>query len=150
MESVRHARLVRLQAVGIGVLRYGLAFLLVFWGGYKFTEFEAAAIQPLIANSPFFSWLYTVFSVRAVSALVGVFEVSIGIGMFLRAWRPRVSGIASLAAAALFVVTLSFLATTPGVLAPTNPAGGFLMKDLLFLGAGVFTGAEALLAAEAA
>jgi len=31
-------------------------------------------------------------------------------------------------------VTLSFLFTTPDVLAPTNPFGGFLMKDIMLLG----------------
>src|SRR5207248_9834497 len=127
--------LLRLQAAGTGVLRYSLVFLLVLWGGFKFTRFEAEAIKPLIGNSPFFSWSYAVFSVRTVSALVGVFEISAGVGMALRAWKPRASGFASLAAAALFVVTLSFLVTTPGVLEPANPAGGFLMKDLLLFGA---------------
>lgn len=142
-------RLLRLQAIGTGVLRYGLVFLLVLWGGFKFAQFEAEGIKPLIANSPFFAWLYAVFSVRTVSALIGIFELCIGVLIATRAWMPRASGLASLAAAALFVVTLSFLITTPGVLAPTNPAGGFLLKDLLLLGAALFTAAEALLAAEA-
>ncbi|PYO93340.1 MAG: hypothetical protein DMD58_00365, partial [Gemmatimonadetes bacterium] len=50
----------------------------------------------------------------------------------------------SLAAAGMFVVTLSLLVTTPGVLAPTNPMGGFLMKDVILLGAALFTSGEAL------
>lgn len=36
---------------------------------------------------------------------------------------------------------------TPGVLAPDHPIGGFLMKDVLLLGAALFTAAEALDAA---
>ena len=44
----------------------------------------------------------------------------------------------------MFVVTLSLLVTTPGVLAPTNPMGGFLMKDVILLGAALFTSGEAL------
>jgi hypothetical protein len=43
---------------------------------------------------------------------------------------------------------LSFLASTPGVFAPTNPFGGFLMKDIMFLGAALYTAAEALEAAK--
>lgn len=141
-------RLLRLRAIGTGVLRYGLVFLLVLWGGFKFARFEAEGIKPLIENSPFFSWMYAVFSVRAASALIGMFEILIGLLIAARVWMPRASGVASLAAAGLFLVTLSFLFTTPGVLAPTNPAGGFLMKDILLLGAALFTGAEALLAAD--
>jgi uncharacterized membrane protein YkgB len=44
-------------------------------------------------------------------------------------------------------VTLSFLITTPGVLAPTHPMGGFLLEDVILLGAAPFTAAEALEAA---
>lgn len=44
----------------------------------------------------------------------------------------------------MFVVTLSFLFTTPGVFEPTSPWGGFLMKDIILLGAALFTAAEAL------
>ena len=54
----------------------------------------------------------------------------------------------SLLAAGTFLVTLSFLASTPGVLAPTNPFGGFLMKDIMLLGAALYTAAEALEAAK--
>ena len=142
------SRLLRLQAIATGILRYGLVLLLVLWGGFKFAAFEAEGIRPLVANSPFLSWTYSLFSVRTVSGLIGTFEIGTGLVIAARAWAPRASGFASLAAVALFVVTLSFLATTPGVLAPSNPAGGFLMKDPLLLGAALFTAAESLLASE--
>jgi uncharacterized membrane protein YkgB len=54
--------------VGLGLLRYGLVFLLVLWGGFKFASFEAEGIRPLISNSPFLSWLYAIFSVRSASS----------------------------------------------------------------------------------
>src|SRR5262249_7032597 len=101
----------RLQRVGLAVLRYGLVFLLVLWGGFQFAAFEAEAIQPLVGHSPFLSWLYAIFDVRTVSALFGVFEIATGLLVALRHWRPRVSGIASLAASGMFVLTLSFLFT---------------------------------------
>jgi uncharacterized membrane protein YkgB len=136
-----------LQRAGVAVLRYGLAFLLVLWGAFKFAAFEAEAIQPLIAHSPFLSWMYAVFSVRTASAVLGVIEIGSGILIASRRWLPRASGYASVLASGMFVVTLSFLATTPGVLEPTSETGGFLMKDLLLLGAALFTAGDALSAA---
>jgi reactive chlorine resistance protein C len=133
----------RLGGAGVWVLRYGLVLLLVGWGALKFVAFEAEAIKPLVENSPFLGWLYGLFSVRGASALIGVFEVSAGLLIAARPWLPRASGYASLAAAGMFLVTLSFLITTPGVLSPTNPAGGFLIKDVVLLGAALFTAAEA-------
>jgi uncharacterized membrane protein YkgB len=115
------------------------------WGAAKFTAFEAVAILPLVEHSPFLAWLYRVFGARGTSALFGVFEVTVGVLIATRRWLPRVSGCASLAAAGMFVITLSFLFTTPGVLEPSNPFGGFLMKDIKLLGAALFTFAEALL-----
>jgi uncharacterized membrane protein YkgB len=51
-----------------------------------------------------------------------------------------------LAASGMFLVTLSFLLTTPGALAPTSPVNQFLLKDVVLLGASLFTSAEALAA----
>jgi uncharacterized membrane protein YkgB len=65
----------------------------------------------------------------------------------LRRWRPLWSAIGSLIAVTAFVVTLSFLVTTPGVWEVTNPFGGFWMKGLLLLGAALSSAAEALKAA---
>jgi len=132
---------------GLVTLRYGLVLLLLLWGSFKFFAFEAAAIQPLVENSPFLAWLYPVFGLRGTSALFGVFEVTAAILIATRPWFPRISGYASLFASGMFVVTLSFLFTTPNVFAPTSPWGGFLMKDLMFLGAALLTSAEALRAA---
>lgn len=131
-------------AAGLGVLRYGLVFLLLMYGGFKFFAFEAEAIQPLVANSPFLAWLYPVFGLRGTSALIGVFEVAAGLLIAARPWFPRASGYASLAASGMFVVTLSFLFTTPTALNPLSPANGFLLKDILLLGAALSTSAEAL------
>ena len=61
---------------------------------------------------------------------------------------PRASAVGSLAAVVIFVTTLSFLFTTPGALAPGSAAGGFLMKDVILLGAAIFTAGEALRASK--
>lgn len=140
----------RVGSVGLGVLRYGMVALLLVWGAAKFTPMEASAIKPLVEHSPFLSWTYAAFGVQGASSLLGVFEVGFALLIATRRWFPRVSGIASLAASGMFVITLSFLATTPGVFAPSSPWGGFLMKDVMFLGAALLTGSEALQAARSA
>jgi uncharacterized membrane protein YkgB len=129
---------------GTHLLRYGLVFLLLLIGGTKFTQFEAEAIRPLVENSPFLSWMYRVADYRTTSAMIGVIELVIGVLIALRPFARRISGYGSLAAVGMFLTTLSFLFTTPGALEPGNAAGGFLMKDLILLGAAVFTAGEAL------
>jgi uncharacterized membrane protein YkgB len=137
----------RLERVARGVLRHGLALLLLLWGGMKFLQFEAEAIRPLVENHPLMSWMYPAFGVRGTSAVIGVIEVLAAALIAARRFAPQASAIGSLIAAGTFVVTLSFLITTPGILAPTNPMGGFVMKDLILLGAALYTAAEALSAA---
>lgn len=143
----RTERVARLDAVGTAVLRYGLVFLLLLWGAAKFTLGEAQGIQPLVAHSPLVAWLYPLLGLRGTSALFGLFEIPVALGIAVRHWAPRLSGYASLAAAGMFVVTLSFLFTTPGALSPASPFNGFLLKDVCSLGAGLVTAAEALRAA---
>ena len=58
----------RLGVAAGAVLRYGLVALVLFFGAFKFTAAEAAAIQPLVSHSPFLSWLYSVCSARPSGA----------------------------------------------------------------------------------
>ena len=143
------ARTRRLAAIGRGILRYGLVALLLLWGGMKFTDFEAQAIRPLVEHHPLMSWMYPLLGVRGTSAAIGIVELVAAGLMCMRSFRPRLSAIGSLIASATFVITLSFLFTTPGAFAPENPIGGFLMKDLILLGAALYTAGEALEAAAA-
>lgn len=114
----------------------------------KFFEFEAKGIQPLVQHSPFLNWIYSVLSVQGVSNFFGVFEITAGLLILTRRFSPKLSAIGSLMTIPMFLTTLSFLFTTPKALEPGSSAGGFLMKDLILLGAGVFTAGEALLAAQ--
>lgn len=141
---MRHAHII--GRAGLAILRYGLVGLLLLWGSFKFFAFEATAIQPLVAHSPFLGWLYPLVGLRGTSAIFGVFEVGAALLIATRRWLPRVSGYASIAASGMFVITLSFLVTTPDVFGASSPWSGFLMKDIMFLGAALVTGAEALTA----
>lgn len=138
------ARVQQLDRVAGGVLRYGVAALLLLWGAMKFTEFEAEGIRPLVEHSPLLSWLYAVAGVRGGSGVIGVLEMTAGLSMAARRVSPALSVVGSLLAVGTFLVTLSFLVTTPGIWEPTNPFGGFIMKDVVLLGAALWSTAEAL------
>ena len=145
--------LIPLRELGIGVLRYGLVLILVYFGVFKFTPTEAGAIQPLLADSPLLSWMYSIFSAEAGSRVIGAAELAIAGLISARPWSPRLSAIGSLAAIGMFLVTLSFLLTTPGMLqwvdgfpAPSAMAA-FLLKDVFLLGGALVTAAEAVEAA---
>ena len=130
----------RLRRTGAFVLRYSLVFFLLFFGALKWTPAEASGIQPLVSHSPFFFWLYPAVGVQMGSELIGVVELIIGGLIAVRRWAPLASAIGSIAASGMFLVTLSFLVTTPNV----GESAPFLLKDLTLLGAAIWTAGEGL------
>ena len=143
-----------LENVGANVIRYGLVIILLSVGALKFTAYEAEGIQGLVANSPLMSWAYSLFSVRTFSSLLGVIEIVLGLLIATRPFAPKVSAIGSIGSIFMFLITLSFLLTTPGVWQagygfpfPSPMPGQFLVKDIMLLGAAIWTAGEALRAA---
>jgi uncharacterized membrane protein YkgB len=118
----------------------------------KFSAYEANDIQPLVANSPLMSWLYNIFSVQAFSNWLGVLEIAIAVMIAARPISRRISAAGSALAAVLFLGTLSFMLSAPPVWETTLggfPAlsvvpGQFLLKDVVLLGASIWTLGEAL------
>lgn len=136
------------------VMRYGLAIIILWFGLFKFTPTEAQAVQPLVLHSPLLSWLYFLTGVRGAFRVIGIVEIVIALLMAARPISARLSAWGSIGASLMFLTTLSFLVTTPGswgvvdgMLVPTG-AGSFLIKDVLLLGAALWTAAEALAAAD--
>ncbi|MDI7864660.1 YkgB family protein [Rhizobiaceae bacterium n13] len=114
-----------------------LAAIYGWFGGMKFTAYEAEGLVGLVGNSPLLSWTYSLFSVRGFSSLLGVLELSIGALIAARLVNPIYSLVGGLLSTGLFATTLSFMVTTPGVLVPELgfPAisvapGQFLLKDI--------------------
>src|SRR5579859_8229320 len=138
-----------LERLGINVSRYGLVITLLLIGILKFTSGEAQGIQPLVANSPLMSWLYRIFSLQGVSNLIGSIEIIVGLLMALRPLSGRLSFIGSVGAIITFLLTVSFLVSKPGAVQFAHgfpllgDAGQFLIKDLVLLGAAIWTAAEA-------
>jgi reactive chlorine resistance protein C len=150
-ESYRLARVqLGLERFGIVITRYGLVVVLVLIGVLKFTSGEAAEIQPLVAHSPLMSWMYSVMSVQGVSNLFGTTEITIAVLPALRPISARLSFVGSVASIVTFLTTTSFLVSTPGAISLVHgwpelgDAGQFLIKDIVLLGASVWTAADAL------
>ena len=141
----------RIEALGSQVLRYGLVLVVGWIGMMKFTAYEANGIQPLVAHSPLLGWMYHIWSVRQFSDGLGVVEVAIAILIALRQWSPKACAIGSVLAVLMFLTTLSFLFTTPGwepslggFPALSALPGQFLLKDVVLLGAAIWSLGEAL------
>ena len=141
----------RTEAVGRELARYGLVVVIAWIGLMKFTAYEAEGIRLYVSNSPLMSWVYELMSVRGFSALLGVVEVGVAVLVAARPLSPRASAVGSALAVGMFLTTLSFLATTPGVWEPSAggfPAlsgkpGQFLIKDLPLLGISLWSLGEA-------
>ena len=131
------------------VSRYGLVVVLAWIGFGKYVKMEA---RVLIEHSPLMSWIYEFLSVRAVAASLGTAEIVAAVLIALRPVWPRVSAVGSAMAVVLFLGTVSFLFTTPGLVVahydgiPVLGAqpGQFLLKDLVLIGVAIWTLGDAL------
>jgi uncharacterized protein DUF417 len=107
------------------------------------------------AHSPLLGWTYDFLSIRTFSTILGFVELSIASLMAMRSVSPKASAVGSLLAIGMFLTTLSFLFSTPGW-KPTLgfPAlsampGQFLLKDVVPLGASVWSLGESVKAMNA-
>lgn len=144
-----------LQKLGEIMLRYGLVIMLLWVGALKFLKYEAEGIKPMVENSGLLSWFYDVMSVQMFSNIIGVIEIILAVLIATRYFAPKVSAIGSIGTIIMFLITLSFLLTTPGVWqqgygfpSPSPMPGQFLAKDLVLLGVAVWSAGEALAAAK--
>ena len=141
------------RAVTAAGLYAALVVIYAWFGGMKFTAYEAEGLVGLVGNSPFLSWSYSLFGERAFSSLLGVLELSVGALIAARLVSPAYSLVGGLLSAGLFVTTLSFMATTPGVIVPELgfPAisvapGQLLLKDIGLLAVSLWIAVDSLAA----
>jgi len=97
------------------VLRYGLV-LVVFWiGCLKFTAYESKGVFNHASHSPLLAWAYHILDVRDFSRGLGVVEIAAALLIAAGPVWPKLSIVGSLAGIGMFLTTLSFVITTPGV-----------------------------------
>ena len=153
-EMDRNYYSLRFQALGGIVLRYGLVLILGWIGAMKFTAYEAAGIQPLIETSPLMSWMYSVFSLQATSNIIGVTELIAAGLIAIRPVSPKLSAFGSILAVFTFLATLTFIFSLPGWekslggFPALSGSGGFLLKDVVLLGASIWTLGDSLAASK--
>ena len=123
----------------------GTIIILIWVGLFKFTAVEAGAIKGLVENHFAMGWMYNVMSVQTVSNVIGVFEVVTAIGLILSFFNKKIGMYAGLASAIIFVTTLSFLVTTPGVFKMVEGfpvTDFFILKDIPYLAISVMVYAK--------
>lgn len=144
---------IKLERSGRVVIRYALVIALLWVGSLKFTAYEAMGVHGHAITSPFLSWLANMMSVQGFSELIGTIEIILGILIAIKPIAPKVSYYGSLGSIIMFLITLSFILTDVDVwqlgygFPAASPSGQFLLKDLLFFGAAIFTAGESLIAA---
>ena len=141
----------KLQTIAFHFLRYGLVLVIAWIAAMKATEYEAKGIQPLIAHSPFLSWGYSIWSVHHFTEIIGGTELIIASLIALRHWSAKACAVGSAGAVLMCLTTLSFILTTPGwepslggFPALSGDVGEFLIKDVVLLGAALWSLGEAL------
>ena len=123
--------------IGYTVAVLGVAIVLIWIGIFKFTATEAKAIEPLVRNHPLMSWMYKITSVQGVSNIIGSIEIVAAALLLLHFFWKKAGLIGGILSAFIFLFTLSFLLTTPGVskTVDTMPVTDFfILKDIMALG----------------
>jgi uncharacterized membrane protein YkgB len=142
------------EKLGAFLIRYGLVLVLGWIGAMKFTAYEAEGIKTLVETSPLMSWMYKVFSLQATSNVIGVSELIAAALIAIRPLSAKLSAIGSVLAVLTFLTTLTFLFSLPGWekslggFPALSGSGGFLLKDIVLLGAALFTLGDSLAADE--
>jgi uncharacterized membrane protein YkgB len=111
----------------------------------KFTSYEAHGIEGLISHSPIIGWLNVSLGVQGSSDVIGVLELATAVALILGAFIAFFSALGAAMSCATYLVTLSFMFSTPGVTAAplggfpwlSGDIGQFLIKDLVLLAASV-------------
>ena len=126
----------------LAFLRWSLVAIFIWFGMQKFTPYAAEAIAPLIANSPFTRWL-GVFGERGEAKIIGTIELTTAAVLIIGSMIPIASALGAAMACATFLLTTSFVFSTPGI--TQKSATGFpiistlleqfLLKDIALLAA---------------
>jgi len=143
----------RIRNIGGLALPLALGIVFLWFGGMKFTAYEANGIAPFIANSPLVSWWHTLLGIQGASYMLGVVEILAGLLLLDGLVLPLLGVAGGALGIITYLTTLSFFLTTPGVAEPSAggfPAisagiGQFLLKDAVLLAASIWILGDSLI-----
>ncbi|PQA90129.1 hypothetical protein B0A69_20855 [Chryseobacterium shigense] len=125
---------------GYYISLFGAALILLWIGIFKFTPTEAAAIKPLLENHFLSFFVYKIASVQTVSNAIGVIEIIIAGLLIFSVKFASLKKYAGIGMIITFLVTISYLFTTPGmwkIVDGVPVTDFFILKDLMLLGFGL-------------
>ena len=136
----------RFAKLGNWAMIFALAVIFLWFGCLKFTAYEESGVAGFIMNSPLIGWLHSTFGVAGGAQFLGVFEILTGLLIAARVVDPRLSLVGGAMAVVTFLITLTLMFTTPGVIQPGYESflalsavpGQFLLKDLGLLAASLW------------
>jgi len=141
----------QISRLGDNAVLLSVVAVLLWIGAMKFSHYEAAAIEGLVASSPLTAWLYSVFTLQGAANLIGSIEIATAMLLVLGVRYKAAAILGALSAIATFSVTVSFLFTAPvweaslgGFPALSVVPGQFLLKDIVLLAAAISLLAKAL------
>lgn len=132
--------------LGGWAITFALAIVFLWFGLLKFTEYEESGVAGFIMNSPLISWLHAAFGIAGGAKFLGVFEILSGVLIAGRLIDARLSVLGGAMGMFTFLITLSLMLSTPGVIQPGHPGplflsavpGQFLLKDLVLFSASLW------------
>ena len=115
-----------------------MAIIFLWFGCLKFTAYEQSGVAGFIMNNPLIAWLHGAFGTGGGAEFLGVFEILTGVLIAASLAIPRLGVIGGVMGMLTFLVTLTCMFTTPGVIqfgfdgpfALSAVPGQFLLKDL--------------------
>lgn len=125
---------------GYYISLFGASLILLWIGIFKFTPTEAAAIKPLVENHFLSFFVYNIMSVQAVSNTIGIIEIIIALLLIFSVKFALLRKYAGIGMTVTFLITLSYLFTTPGIWKTVDGVpvtDFFILKDLVLLGFGL-------------
>ncbi len=128
----------------IKLMRWALILIFAFFGYTKWFPYESQGLTPLLSNSATLGWMHSVFGNEGSSYALGVVEWTIGLGLIVGIWYPRISVLASVGSVITYLTTLTLIFTTPGAweasaggFPPIGSIASFLIKDAVLLAGSV-------------
>jgi uncharacterized membrane protein YkgB len=130
----------RTGRIGYYISLFGTALILLWIGIFKFTPTEASGIKNLIENHFLTFFVYDIASVQTVSNAIGAIEIIIALLLLFSVKFASLRKYAAIGMIVTFLITLSYLFTTPGIWKVVDGVpvtDFFILKDLLLLGFGL-------------